>query len=47
MRIKKIKKAQCGLVGWALSRKVKGCQFDSQSGHMPVLQASPHLGRVQ
>ena len=22
-------------VGWALSRKAKGCQFNSQSGHMP------------
>ena len=25
----------CDLVGWALSCKVKGCQFDSGSGHMP------------
>ena len=29
----------CGSVGWALSSKLKGHQFDSQSGHMPGLPA--------
>ena len=28
---------QCGSVGWALSRKVKGRQFDPWSGHVPSL----------
>ena len=29
---------QCGSVGWASSRKMKGHQFDSWSGHKPGLQ---------
>ena len=29
--------SQCGSFGWALSHKLKGCQFNPWSGHMPGL----------
>ena len=29
---------QCGSVGWVLSLKAKGHQFDSRPGHVPALQ---------
>ena len=35
---------QCGSVGWALSREMKGHRFYSQSGHVPGLQPGPWLG---
>ena len=35
---------QCGSVVWALSRKVKSHQFDSQSGHVPGLWARSSVG---
>ena len=35
---------RCGLVGWVSSRKPKGGGFDSQSGHMPGLQAPSPVG---
>ena len=37
----------CGSVGWSSSHKLKGCWFDSQSGHMPGLQARSLVGGVQ
>ena len=33
----------CGSVGWVLSCKLKGRQFNSQSGHMPGLQTKSQL----
>ena len=36
----------CGSVDWALACKPKGCQLDSQSGHMPGLQARSPVGGV-
>ena len=30
----------CGSLGWALFPKLKGCRFDSWSGHIPGLQAA-------
>ena len=36
-----------GSVGWALSHKPKGHQFDSQSGYMLGLQARSQAGGVQ
>ena len=35
---------RCGLVGWVLSCKVKGHQFDSQSEHMLGLQVGSLVG---
>ena len=37
----------CGSVGWALACKPKGHWFDSQSGHMPGLQARSPVGGTQ
>ena len=34
---KKASPDRCGSVGWVLSHKAKGHQFDSHSGHMPGL----------
>ena len=33
-----------GLVGWMLSCKLKGCRFDSRSGHMSGLWARSPVG---
>ena len=38
---------QCDSVDWVSARKAKVCLFDSPSGHLPELQASPQLGQVQ
>ena len=38
---------QCGSVGWALSHELKGCWFDSQSGHMPGLWTRSLVGGVR
>ena len=35
---------RCGLVGWALSPKVKGHWFGSWSGHVPRLRAWSLVG---
>ena len=37
----------CCSVGWALSCKPKGHQFDSQSGYTPGLQAWSPVGGMQ
>ena len=37
----------CGSVDWVWACKPKGCQFDSQSGYMSVLQARSPVGGVQ
>ena len=37
----------CGSVGWTLSHKAKGHQFNSQSGHMRGLQVWSLVGMVQ
>ena len=34
----------CGSVGWASSRDLKGCQFDSRSGQVPGLQVRSWVG---
>ena len=34
----------CGSVGWALSCKLKGRHFNSQSGHLPGLWARSPVG---
>ena len=36
----------CGSVDWVLARDPKGLQFNSQSGHMPGLQARSPVGGV-
>ena len=36
--------AWCGSVDWVLACEPKHCQFDSQSGHMPGLQARSPVG---
>ena len=36
----------CGSVDWAPTCKLKCCQFNSQSGHMPGLRARPSVGGV-
>ena len=35
---------RCGLVDWVLACKPKGRQFNSQSGHLPALQAGSLVG---
>ena len=37
----------CGSVDWALACEPKGHRFDSQSGHMPGLQAKSPVGDGQ
>ena len=37
----------CSSVDWALDYEPKGCQFSSQSGHMPGLQARSPVGGTQ
>ena len=37
----------CGSVDWVAFCKPKGCQFDSQSGYLPGLQARSPVGGVQ
>ena len=37
----------CGSVDWVPACESKGCMFDSQSGHMPELQARSPVGDVQ
>ena len=37
----------CGSVDWAPACKLKGHQFDSQSGHMPGLRARSPVGGLQ
>ena len=37
----------CGSVDWVSACKPKGCQFNSQSGHMPRLQAMSPVGVAQ
>ena len=37
----------CGSVDWASACEPKGCWFDSQSGHMPVLRARSPVGGAQ
>ena len=37
----------CGSVGWALDYELKGCWFNSQSGHMPGLWARSWFGGGQ
>ena len=37
----------CSSVDWAPACRPKGCQFDSQSGHMPGLQARSPVGGTQ
>ena len=37
----------CGSVGWALSCKLKGYWFNSQSGHMPGFEARSWLGACE
>ena len=37
----------CGSVDWVPACKSKGCWFDSQSGHMPGLQARSPVGGAQ
>ena len=37
----------CGSVDWELACKPKGCQFHSQSGHMPGFRARSPVGGVQ
>ena len=44
-KIVMVSPGQYGSVGWALSCKAKGHQFDSWSGHKAVCRFSPHLGR--
>ena len=34
----------CGSVDWVLVCEPKGCQFESQSGHMPVLRVRSPVG---
>ena len=36
----------CGSMGWVLSHKVKGPQFDSWSRHMPGMRARSPVGGV-
>ena len=35
---------QCGRVDWVLTSELKGCWFDSQSGHMPGLRTRFPVG---
>ena len=37
----------CGSVDWAQACEPKGCWFNSQSGHMPGLQAKSPVGAAQ
>ena len=37
----------CGSVDWVLACELKGCWFNSQSGHMPGLQTRSPFGAVQ
>ena len=37
----------CGSVGWASFWEMKGCRFDSQSGHMLGCRFGPQMGHVQ
>ena len=36
----------CGSVDWVPACEPKGCQFDSQSGHTPGLQARSPVGAM-